>query len=271
MSGGGTEDRWTFSAGPHGYTVRVEERRPGANVYLKSWDGDAGKHRKTSLGFPVRDADGELIEDAVERAEEAAAEASNALIRGNTPHERAAATVGEVCDLFRREEIRDMDGKHARGTRRAVELIENYLGRDFEIGKLGPREWNALRRDRASGRIDAYGHPVPDRDDRSERSTRTVQKTLKVLRQVCRFAARWRRPDGSFLLPDGDPTRGLSYRRRRTSVDRPARTNSSPGSSKPRRTSPAAPGGTGRTGRSGPASGSSSCWRPARAPGSAPS
>lgn len=36
-----------------------------------------------------------------------------------------------------------------------------------------------------------------------------MQKTLKTLRQVCRFAARWRHPDGSFLLPDGDPTRGL--------------------------------------------------------------
>lgn len=202
-----TSNRWSASVGPHGHRVRVEERKRGGNVYLISWDAAAGRHRKTSLGFPVRDAEGDLIEDAVERAEAAAAEASNALIRGATPHERRV-TVGEAADLFRREEVSDMSPRHEKGVRRDLTLIERHLGRGFELEKLGPREWNAIKRDRASGRIDSRGNRVPKKADRRERSARTVQKTLKVLRQLCRFAARWRRPDGSFLL-DRDPTRGL--------------------------------------------------------------
>lgn len=204
----GGSKRWSTSVGPHGHTVRVEERKRGGNVYLVSWNGDAGKHEKTSLGFPVRDAEGKLIEEAVKRAEEAALEAANQLIRGETPHERAT-TLGEAADLFRAEEVAEMSGRHESEVRRDLELLEEYLGRGFELETLGPREWNALRRDRGSGRIDSRGNRVPMKKNRRERSARTVQKTLKTLRQLCRFAARWRRPDGSFLLPDGDPTRGL--------------------------------------------------------------
>lgn len=205
-------DRWSASVGPHGHTVRVEERTRGGNVYLISWNGDRGTHEKTSLGFPVRDADGDLIDEAVDRAKAAAAEASNALIRGEDPlidDEPEPATLGEVADLFRSEEIVDMTGRHRDEVEREVDLFERYFGRDLELGTLGPREWNSLRRDRESGRIDSHGTPVEDKDNRTERSVRTTQKTLKVLRQLCRFAAQWRRPDGSFLLPDGDPTRGL--------------------------------------------------------------
>lgn len=200
-------DRWSESVGPHGHTVRVEERTRGGSVYLVSWDAEAGVYRRTSLGFGVRDAEGKLLDDAVEKAKQAALEASNELIRGETPHERAT-TLGEAADLFRREEVVDMSGRHEEEVRRDLELIETHLGRGFELSKLGPREWNAVRRDRASGRIDGRGNPVRAKADRRERSTRTVQKTLKTLRQLCRFAARWRRPDGSFLL-DRDPTRGL--------------------------------------------------------------
>lgn len=205
MSSGG---RWSVSVGPHGHAVRVEERRRGGNVYLVSWNGEKGRPEKTSLGFRVRDAEGKLIEEATERAKRAALEASNELIRGEAPHERKT-TLGEVLDLFRAEELVEMTGRHEAEVRRDVALFETYFGRGFELGKLGPREWNALRRDRGSGRIDSRGEPVRDKDARRERSARTVQKTLKTLRQVCRFAARWRRPDGSFLLPEGDPTRGL--------------------------------------------------------------
>lgn len=133
----GSSDRWSASVAPHGHTVRVKERTRGGNVYLVSWNGDRGTHEKTNLKFKVRDADGDLMEDAVERAKEAAAEASNALIRGETLHEETVH-MGEVLDLFRREELADMSGRHHDEVERDLELFEEYFGRGFEVATLGP-------------------------------------------------------------------------------------------------------------------------------------
>lgn len=231
MRGG---DRWTFACGPYGYRVRVRERRRGGNVYLFSYDPDLGGNRKTSLGYPVRDADGDLIEHAVEKAKAAAAQASNALITGASPHDddgEDPTTVGELFDAFRRDEVRDMNDRHRRGVSRDLELLERFLGRDAEVAAIGRSEWNAVRRARGSGEIDARGRRVPEStacpdcdagdpgdcprcdgtgrvDPRREVGPRTVAKTLKVLRQACRFGV-----DARVL--DRDPTRGLDLPRER--------------------------------------------------------
>jgi hypothetical protein len=72
-------------------------------------------------------------------------------------------------------------------------LIAYYLGPGFQAEKFGPREWNALRRQRASGEIDAKGQRVEDPSERKSVSPRSVAKTLKILRQVFRFGAAYRR------------------------------------------------------------------------------
>lgn len=199
--------KWSFACGPHGHRVRVRERKRGGNVYLCSYDPGFGGTKKTSLGFPVRDAEGKLIKDAVDEAKRAAVGASNKLIKGETPG-TDPTSLGELFDAFRREEAREMSGRHGRGVRRELELLERFLGRDLAVESISLGEWNAVKRARASGEIDSHGHRVLKQETRKERSPRTVAKTLKVLRQACRFGARWRRPDGSYLL-DRDPTRGL--------------------------------------------------------------
>lgn len=65
----------------------------------------------------------------------------------------------------------------------------------------------ALQRQRETGAIDGRGRRVSDPDKRRPVGPRTVQKTLKALRQVCRFAMDTRR-NGRPLLAF-DPTAGF--------------------------------------------------------------
>lgn len=207
-----TDDgRWTISVGPHGAKVRAREHpKKGSNVYLFAWDPEMGANRKQSLGFKVRDTDGKLIEENVQKAKGAAAELSNRLIRGEAPEEETEpdATVGRVFDLFRDEEIHDgLSDSHETELRRGLDAWETFLGRSFDLREMGVRQWNAFKRQRASGEIDSRGNKVRATKKRREVAPRTVAKDLKTLRQVCRFAARYRE-DGQFIL-DADPTRGL--------------------------------------------------------------
>lgn len=198
--------RWRHKVGPHGATVTVYERKRGGSVYVKAYDSDLGGYRKRSLRFAARDVEGKLIEEKVEKAKKAAADLSNDILHGGGIPDRV--TVKEAVRLFKREEVPDMSEKHAKSTERELALLETFLGPRFVLEDLGTREWNALRRQRASGEIDARGNRVADPERRRPVSARTTGKTLKVARQFCRLASRYRRPDGSFLL-DRDPTAGL--------------------------------------------------------------
>lgn len=220
--------RWKISVGPHGATVMARERKQGGNVYLYAYDPKLGDRRKRSLGFPVRDAEGKLVEANVEKAKRKAVELSNRLLRGETPGERL--TVQKLFKLFRREVTPDHSESHRKDTERALEAWERYLGSRYLVSRFGPKEWNGFRRDRASGKIDARGRRVSSHaecpecaqeddgcprcdgsgsvDPRSPVGPRTVAKQMKTFRHACRFATTYRTTDGSFLL-DVDPTRGL--------------------------------------------------------------
>lgn len=205
------DGRWTVSVGPHGATVRAREHpRKGGNVYLFAWDPEMGANRKESLRFKVRDAEGRLIDEAVAKAKANALELSNKLILGEAmPEEEEPepdATVGRVFDLFREEEIVGISDSHEVELRRGLDAWETFLGRRFDLRTVGVREWQTFARQRASGEIDSRGNLVPVKQRRKV-SPRSVAKDLKTLRQVCRFAERWR--DGDRFLLDADPTRGL--------------------------------------------------------------
>lgn len=206
-----SEDRWSYSIGPHGAKARARERKRGGNVYLFAWDPDLGGNRKESLEFKVRDADGELIPEKVEEAEEAAKELSNRLIRGEAPFEEEEepdATLGRVADLFRESELPSMGERHTKDMKRGLELWERFLGRSFDLRELSIRDWSSFRRARSSGEVDACGRRKAHTDFSGQKvGPRTVAKDLKILRQLCRFAERYRE-SGGFLL-DADPTRGL--------------------------------------------------------------
>ena len=65
---------WRYAAGRKGARVTVFERQPGGNICARAWDpsarGGRGWYRVRSLGYAVRDADGELIEERVSAAED---------------------------------------------------------------------------------------------------------------------------------------------------------------------------------------------------------
>lgn len=206
---------WSEKVGPHGATVTVGERVRGGNVYLWSWDTQLGGQRKQSLKFKVRDTEGTLIPESVQKAKAAAADLSNKLIKGERPGERVRPlTVGELFDGYRRDvvEARNWSKRHRADTLRSLVLWETYLGTGFAIGTFGEREWSALRRARETGERDARGHRVENPKKRRRQNPWTAATDLKVLRAACRYGTKVRRRDGSFLL-DVDPTRGLDVPR----------------------------------------------------------
>lgn len=209
------DDRWSWSVGPHGDRVRVREMKLGGNVYLEAYDPELGNTRRKSLKFRVRDEDGDLLKEAVEEAQ-ATAKATLALrIQGEMPWEMEAeeeetgpTTAGELFEVFRQRELPSLSERRRKRVKRDLDLLESFLGPDFEMHRFDLQEWNALKRQRASGEIDAHGNRVHDPDKREEVAAATVAHTLKVLRQVCRYGRQVRREDGEKLLP-GDPTEGF--------------------------------------------------------------
>lgn len=206
---------WRESFGPHGARVTVGERRRGGNVYLFYWNGRKERREKRSLRFKVRDADGELIDGAVDKAKKKAKKVSNTLIDGELPSTGPDRTVGRIFDLFRREQLHGLSESREKDLRRALEMWEAWLGRRFDLSTFDRREWDAFARERGSGAIDARGRHVPAKS-RREVGPRTVGKDLGTLRQVCRFAEGTRDRESAAFLLDRDPTRGLKLPREKS-------------------------------------------------------
>ena len=197
---------WSWTVGPRGARVTAAERSLGGAVYLLTYDKALGGYRKRSVGFPVRDALGRVLAEHEARAKALASELSTRLIRGEVPG--ATLTFGALVNTFRREVVAGQTVRHAADTERELALWLGYLGGGFDVARLGLREWNAFRRQRASGEVDSAGANVADPQARRPVRARAVAKSLKVLRHVCRFATLYRTSGGRFLL-EADPTRGL--------------------------------------------------------------
>lgn len=221
---------WTYQAGHRGQRATARERALGGNVWLFAYDRSLNGYRKHSLGFSVRDAAGALVAEDVARAEAATDDLSARLRRQVRPFdaEPEVLTLGALVDTFRREVVAGQTERHAADTEHELTLWLGYLGAGFAVSMLGLREWNAFRRQRASGEVDSAGKTVADPDARRPVGARAVAKSLKVLRHLCRFAALYRTSGGRFLL-EADPTRGLEIpeeanpKRPRTDADRYAK------------------------------------------------
>jgi integrase len=196
---------WTWKCGPHGARVVLRERSYGSNVQVGAFDRTIGGRRWRSLKFKVRDVDGQLIPDAVSRAKEAALDLSTHLIRGESDRNEEV-TLGELIALFKRDRVPAMRGRHRLETDRELELLRRVLGSQIRVQEIGSREWDVIRHLRASGTIDGRGQRLSP-DERTPTAERTVAKTLKALRQLCRFGTTYRR-NGRPLLAF-DPTAGL--------------------------------------------------------------
>ena len=185
--------------------MTARERVFGGPVYLYAYDRAIRGRRKRALGFRVRDAAGDLIPEHVTQAKRHALELSNRLIQGAGP--AAQTTLGQLFALFEREVVPRERPKTREESQRGLALWRAFLGERFVLSKLGLREWNAFFAARQAGEIDGRGRPVKPTKRRVVRP-RTVARSLKLLRQVCRFGASYRTATGAFLL-ENDPTRGL--------------------------------------------------------------
>ncbi len=199
---------WTYQTGRMGARVTARERTLHGNVWLYAYDAALGGYRTRSLKFAVRDAAGKLIEEHTTRAEAAADELSNQLRRGAVPNEPAPVTIGALVDLFRRDVLPAQGEEWRAEADRELTLWRSFLGERFEVRQLGAREWTALIRERQSGEVDARGERVAKLEDRRPVAPRTIAKSLKVLRQLCRFGTHYRSGPTTFLL-ERDPTEGL--------------------------------------------------------------
>ncbi len=196
--------KWKHSIGPRGATVMVAERTRGGNVRIGARDPKIRGTCWRSLSFRVRDADGNLIPEHVERAKAEAAKLSNRLIQGHGMPAREP-TLRDLITRFERDVLPDMTGKHEVETKRHVELLRRTLG-PRKATDIGSPDWTWLQRSIMSGEIDAHGRTVAE-GKRRKVGPRSAAKVLKTLRHVCRHALSVRR-DGRPLVPF-DPTTGL--------------------------------------------------------------
>jgi len=132
---------WKLAVGPGGARVVARERAWGGNVWLYTYDRGLGGSRKRTLGFPVRDAQGALVPDAVERARREALALSNRLIEGAVAPEPKPepVTLGALVDLFRRDVLPGQSPEWRAESERELALWLAFLGARLEVRRLGAR------------------------------------------------------------------------------------------------------------------------------------
>lgn len=195
---------WSYTAGEYGATVRVYERNPGGIIYAATSDGDGGEIRKS---LKHRDR-----EKAIDYADDEAKKLRKGLtdgIGGSRP------TLERVFKIYLLERTPEKAERTQSEDRRQAKMFKLVWGKDFDLRRLSRREWDAFVRVRRSGAIDARGNPLPpdeEKDDDVKKtgvSDRTIERDLRFVRAVCRWATEWRDDDGRLLL-ERDPTRGLA-------------------------------------------------------------
>jgi integrase len=190
--------KWRYTAGKRPYRVRVYERKPGGMLYAAAWDPGESREVRRSLGHTDHDA-----------AESYAIEEAAKLREGMDRVRTARPTARRIFGQYEAHRTPNKRGEKARKEdRRQCEMWRRFLGPDFDLSRLGRREWEGFTRKRASGEIDARGRPIANPDDRTPVRDRMVEKDLLFLRTVVGWACEWRDADGRLLM-ENDPTRGL--------------------------------------------------------------
>jgi integrase len=179
---------WSWSTGDRGSTVRVFEIRPGSVLYMAVWDPTRregrGDYARRSLGH--RDK---------RRAREQARQAVARLEAGELTHR---VTLGYLVDLYLYHELEGKAPGTVKWLRQHLATWVTYLGRQFPVADFGAREWEAFKRQRLNGAIDAHGHAVEPTSRRAVRPG-TVNLGLDALTMLFNWACRWR-VDGIPLL-----------------------------------------------------------------------
>lgn len=210
------EPSWS-PVGPHGARVRVIQRGPGVEARLVFTARDGYGYDEEPLGFGVFNEDGKLAEGRVEAAKREAAKFSNLRLSGEVAadEEPEPLTLGELVDVARAHLDSVLEGAESdereRRFRRRLTALEHFFGRDFVVEDLAPHDLARYHSARKRGVIDCRGQRVPE-GKRTGVSATTVSGDLQALRQICRFATRFRGEEGRLLL-EADPTRDYELKR----------------------------------------------------------
>jgi len=191
---------WSYRAGSRGCGVRVYERAPGGLLYAAAFDPSAsngrGGERRVSLGHRDR-------EEAMRFADEQSAR----LRTGEGELRCGRPAVARILGLYLRHRTPMKSRNVQTEDLRQAYMWINFLGSNADLSKLSSRQWDGFVRGRRSGELDAHGEFVSDPAKRRSVRTRTVERDLKFLRAVCRWAIDFRDREDRLLLRL-DPTAG---------------------------------------------------------------
>jgi len=183
---------WPYTAGEYGWTVRAYDRN--CICHLSTSDGHGGYLRR-SLRHRDRDR-------ARRQADEEAAKLRQGLSGLAGP-----PTLSRVLELYVEEVTPTKVPSVQSEDRRQAEMFQRLWGKNFNLRTVSRRVWDRSVRERQSGAVDGRGHAVTEGKRRAV-SERTVERDLRFLRAVCRWATEYRDREGRLLL-ENDPTRGL--------------------------------------------------------------
>lgn len=194
--------KWSHTEGERPNSVTVAERGHGGPVRIQVWDpegrGGRGSYVRRSLGFRVRDENGELIPEAVAKAKAHALRQAAKLAEGREEIRVGKVTLKRVFSLYLRHRSPEKSPKSRRGDRRNVELFTNLFGAATDPHDIGRAEWERFLRLRRSGAVDARGRRVPE-EERRPVGDRALEANGKWLHALFNWAETWK-SEGRFLM-----------------------------------------------------------------------
>lgn len=184
-----------YQTGERPNTVTIYRRDGSSNLYYRIWDPVAGSWKRRSLKH------GDLAEAKTWAKEQAAK-----LERGKSHLRKGQVTLKRLFRLYRKQRSPEKSESQRQVDEREAELWKRVLGPEKVPDRITSAEWKGFIEQRASGEIDARGHPVAE-DDRRPVKPRTVRIDCNWLKAVMNWAKDWR-TEGGYLL-DQNPIRGF--------------------------------------------------------------
>ena len=185
---------WRWSVGEYGLRVSVREKTPGGVIKLGAPDPD-GTWRWVSLGHRNKVRAKQQARELLTRLEGGAGISTD-------------PTLGYLADLYISDHVLSMKPKTRAWVTQCLTAWKNYLGPNFRITHIGPKEWEGFTHLRKTGAIDAYGKHV-DVAYRRQLKPGTVNLSLEALNMLVKWAMKWR-IRGKPLLKE-NPLYGMPY------------------------------------------------------------
>lgn len=173
---------WSYSVGAKGGTVRVYERTPGGPLSLAVWDPTLRNGRGGLDRRALRHRDKGLAAKEARRV-------ASALEAGQAHSHNPG--LGSLIELYQAHQVAGMEPGSRKWVTQNLGIWKRFLGGDFALKSIGPREWDRFKVLRLSGAIDGQGQPV-DLGDRRPVGPGTVNLGLEALTMLCNWAVVWR-------------------------------------------------------------------------------